>query len=281
MRKLFLTGVVALFGLAAPAGSLGAAVAASAPVIVHAPMIPGTTPPGVSGAAGAAAAAGKNTVTDVQSSNWSGYADTSDTYQTLSSSWVQPTATCTRTARKAQYAAFWVGLDGYSSDSVEQTGTDSDCTAAGQPNYYGWYEMYPAGSVDISTSKYPVKPGQTLTGSVTSNAGGTSFTMSLTDVTAGWTFSIAKSGSGLARSSAEWVAEAPSSCGRTCTVLPLADFGTVAFSKATTTDTGGHIGSISAFTASDIQMASGSTVKATPSALSANGSAFSVTWSHS
>ena len=30
-------------------------------------------------------------------------------------------------ARSDQYAAFWVGLDGYSSDSVEQTGTDSDC----------------------------------------------------------------------------------------------------------------------------------------------------------
>ena len=26
-----------------------------------------------------------------------------------------------------QYASFWVGIDGYSSNTVEQVGTDSDC----------------------------------------------------------------------------------------------------------------------------------------------------------
>ena len=46
------------------------------------------------------------------------------------------------------YAAFWVGLDGYTSKSVEQLGTDSDCTNVNSPSYYAWYEMYPAASVN-------------------------------------------------------------------------------------------------------------------------------------
>jgi hypothetical protein len=48
-----------------------------------------------------------------------------------------------------QYAAFWVGLDGYSSSTVEQTGTDSDCVGK-NPSYYAWYEFYPNPSFEIA-----------------------------------------------------------------------------------------------------------------------------------
>jgi hypothetical protein len=57
-------------------------------------------------------------------------------------------------------------------------------------------------------------------------------------------------------------------------VLPLADFGSVGFSSATVN--GQKIGS---FHPDRIQMVSGTTTKATTSALS-NGNAFSVTWDH-
>ena len=49
-------------------------------------------------------------------------------------------------AARPTASAFWVGLDGYSSTSVEQLGTDSDCVS-GKPSYYAWYEMYPNPSV--------------------------------------------------------------------------------------------------------------------------------------
>src|ERR1035438_10402374 len=58
------------------------------------------------------------------STNWSGYAATTGTYTSVSASWTQPKGTCTS---GDQYAAFWVGLDGYSSSSVEQTGSEVDC----------------------------------------------------------------------------------------------------------------------------------------------------------
>ncbi len=45
-------------------------------------------------------------------------------------------------------------------------------------------------------------------------------------------------------SSAEWIVEAPSNCGRTCQTLPLADFGKAAFASAGAQTTAGQWGSI-------------------------------------
>ncbi len=97
------------------------------------------------------------------STNWSGYAVTgaSGAYRRVSASWTEPAASCS--GRAHQYASFWVGLDGYNSSSVEQTGTDSDCSG-GTPSYYGWYEMYPAYPVNFSN---PVSPGDQISASVT------------------------------------------------------------------------------------------------------------------
>jgi hypothetical protein len=165
---------------------------------------------------------------EVESSNWSGYAATGSdgAFSSVSASWTQPTATCSSSGRRAsdQYAAFWVGLDGYSSDSVEQTGTDSDCDGR-TPDYYGWYEMYPADPVYYSN---PVAPGDHVSASVTFS-GSETYTLVLTDSTQGWTETVTKNESGLDRSSAEVITEAPSS---ETGVLPLADFGTVSYSGA-------------------------------------------------
>src|SRR5215469_7974977 len=53
------------------------------------------------------------------STNWSGYAVTGSNgaYSDVQGSWVEPSATCGR--RQTAYSSFWVGLDGYSSNSVE------------------------------------------------------------------------------------------------------------------------------------------------------------------
>ena len=46
--------------------------------------------------------------------------------------------------------------------TVEQTGTDTDCRS-GSPDYYGWYEMFPADPVYFTN---PVAPGDCLSASV-------------------------------------------------------------------------------------------------------------------
>jgi hypothetical protein len=162
-----------------------------------------------------------------ESTNWSGYAVTgaNGAFSSVSASWKEPTATCSGNRRRtAQYSSFWVGLDGYSSSSVEQTGTDADCSGT-TPEYYGWYEMYPAYPVNFSNT---VRPGDSMSASVTFS-GTETYTLVLKDTTQGWTQTITKNQTGLARSSAEVITEAPSS---NSGVLPLADFGTVTYSAS-------------------------------------------------
>ncbi|HXW46684.1 MAG TPA: G1 family glutamic endopeptidase [Streptosporangiaceae bacterium] len=167
--------------------------------------------------------------TEVESENWSGYAVTGadGAYTSVSSSWTQPTATCSsgRHGRGGSdtYAAFWVGLDGYSSDSVEQTGTLIECVGS-TAYYYGWYEMYPSALVTYSNT---VEPGDSFTASVTFSSPD-QYTLTLEDATRGWTQTQVIDESGLDRSSAEVITEAPC-CTNSGGILPLADFGTVTY----------------------------------------------------
>jgi len=216
----------------------------------------------------------------VTSTNWSGYAvaDTSELTE-VEGSWVQPAASCTELLGKT-YAAFWVGLDGYTSTSVEQLGTDSDCTGHSSPSYYAWYEMYPADSVDLPTSTYPVSPGDTLTAAVSRT--GTSYTLSLRS-SRGWSFSQPETGTE-ANSSAEWIAEAPEICSVVCSGAKLTNFGTMEFTGAEAA-AGGSLAPISTFGASsgphEITMSSSTgTTRATPSALGGGGETFTDTWDH-
>jgi hypothetical protein len=281
----------ALAGMSAAASSVAPAVASVAPSVssvggtvmpglVHAPLL-GKHILSISNLFGI------RQTTQVQSANWAGYADINDTYQTLSTSWVQPAVDCSKTfggflglfGSHTAYSSFWVGLDGYNSSSVEQTGTDSDCLSNGAPSYYAWYEMYPASSVQQPTAKYPVSPGDTMTAMVMSNVGGTQFYLSLKDANKGWSFTIPETGSGFARSSAEFVAEAPSQCSLIfCSELPLADFGSVTFTGAVTANTKGTVSNIAGFANAAMTMASNGQVLATPGPLQSGGSSFTVNW---
>jgi len=297
MRKVLVSGALMLVGLAAPAAPVLASAAApaaaaaaapshpAAPGIYHVPIIGKVVLPGL----GSLLGGGLRHATAVQSANWGGYADTNDTYSAVSSSWVEPTVKCASSGGgllggllggPTAAAAFWVGLDGYSSTSVEQLGTDSDCVS-GKPSYYAWYEMYPNPSV-VLPSGHVVSPGDHMTAMVASNSAGTSFMLAIKDATANWTFSTTQSGSGFARSSAEVIAEAPSSCNILfCSEVPLADFGQVSYSGSSLIDTAGHQGSLSAFNANEITMVKNGTTLATPGGLSPDGTSFSMTWDKS
>src|ERR1051326_4875120 len=86
------------------------------------------------------------------STNWSGYAATSGTYTSVSASWTEPTCHC---SSGSQFSSLWVGLDGFNSNSVEQTGSEVDCSGS-SPRYYAWYEMFPSPSHSYSNT---VRPG--------------------------------------------------------------------------------------------------------------------------
>jgi len=202
------------------------------------------------------------------SPNWAGYAVTGASFSDVTGSWGQPTATCP--VNQQQYAAFWVGIDGLTSSTVEQIGTDSDCNKGnkknpGGPHYYAWWEMFPQPQHKLSTTSYPVSPNDNMTADVSGS--GSSFTLTLTDNSQSppWTFSITQTGTAAATAaSAEWIAESPAS--------KLANFGMVTFSGI------GVSAVPSTFTYEQLTMQKGKLVKASAQKLSPT--SFSVTWHH-
>jgi len=200
-----------------------------------------------------------------ESTNWSGYAGTSGTYTSVSASWTQPAGTC---SRGDQYSAFWVGLDGYSSSTVEQTGSEVDCIGR-TAEYYAWYEIYPSASVNYSNT---VKAGDQFNASVTYE-GNNEFSLYIADTTEGWSHTTVESLAGAARSSAEVIVEAPC-CTFSGGILPLTDFGTVSFSNSDAN--GAAIGSAGGLT-QIIMVDNFGRDKDSVSALT-GGTSFSATW---
>jgi len=179
------------------------------------------------------------------STNWAGYVALPSTrvgsrFSSVSGSWTQPKANCT-VGREA-YSAAWVGLGGYNerSRALEQIGADADCTRSGAAVYTAWYELLPAGPVNL---KLHLRPGNRVAASVTVR--GQDVTLRIRDLSTGAHFSTTKRVAVIDASSAEWIVEAPSACvsADTCTILPLTDFGQVAFSSATAT-AAGHTGPV-------------------------------------
>ena len=112
-------------------------------------------------------------LSQVQSTNWSGYADTGRGFSTVTGSWTEPSVSCTS---QTSLAAFWVGIDGYSSPSVEQDGTLAECYG-GAAYYYTWWEMYPANAIQVVGQT--LRAGDSIVASVVRS--GTSYTLKVTD----------------------------------------------------------------------------------------------------
>jgi hypothetical protein len=197
------------------------------------------------------------------SSNWSGYAVTGGTFKTATASWIQNKATCTSGDGSTDMSP-WVGIDGFSSSTVEQTGSSADCNGA-TVDYYAWYEMYPANVIVINKT---VKAGDSFTGTVTHTTG-TKYTLKLTDHTQGWTNSVTKSLSA-ADSSAEAVMEmAANNLTKWSGTDPFTSF----------TVDGQPVGSYTAsqYTIYQMELQNGSTICDTTSALT-NNENFTTAW---
>jgi hypothetical protein len=171
------------------------------------------------------------------------------------------------------YSAIWVGIDGFTSASVEQIGTSHDWVNGNQVNY-AWFEMYPSGSYEITG--FPVEANDVISADVT-YVGNNTFQFTISNQTKGVSTTIPTSytvSTSAARSCAEWVVEAPFSG----EILPLSDFQIVNFNNCSTT-INGIKAPINHWTNEEIMMIGNTgALEAIPSPLSNNGTAFNVTW---
>jgi hypothetical protein len=184
-----------------------------------------------------------------QSDNWSGYVlsnyQTGQSYTAMQGAWTVPSVTSSypSNARTWEYSSSWIGIGGSCEDAacantdstIIQIGTEQDAYSDGTTtDFYAWYELLPANQVVIP---YTVSPGDALTASITCvgscSSATQTWTIALTDATAGWTYSktVSYAASEL---SAEWIEEATSTCDRrNCTIAPLPDFGQASFTRST------------------------------------------------
>jgi hypothetical protein len=222
-------------------------------------------------------AASADTVPAASSANWAGDVASAPNggsgFSRVSGSWIQPSAD---PSAGDGDSAFWVGLGGDGqSGALEQVGTQADVTN-GQTAYYAWYELVPSAPVKLDLA---IKPGDHISSSVA--VSGTNVTVSLSDLNSGQSYTNTLQMSSPDTSSAEWIAEAPSSVDGQgdATPLPLADFGTVNFSGAAAT-ADGHTGTISdpSWTSQPVALSESSSATAQPSSLSSDGASFSVAW---
>jgi len=225
--------------------------------------------------------------------NWAGYAinATSGSVTQVKGSWVQPSITCPSAASAVPPAvAFWVGIDGLLSTTVEQTGTLAVCTGT-VASYFAWYEFYPAQMYNFTTIK--VSPGDTMSATVKYSTTTGEFTATLKDVTTGKSASATAAVSGAERSSAEWITEAPEYCVTSsgpCSLASLPNFGTTSFGKDSTSVSGTDSATISGKnqiiskfgtmvdSLTMVEESNINIIKVAPSGLSTDGTSFSVTF---
>ncbi|HEY3831160.1 MAG TPA: G1 family glutamic endopeptidase [Acidimicrobiia bacterium] len=272
-------GSLALVGAAAvPTATDAATPAAATAAATHALRIylaHGGTQPAIR-VPGAAPSTSSRGLKQVALSNWSGYADdnsTGKTYTAGSGSWKQPTVTCPK--NEDELAVWWVGLDGFSSATVEQDGTMAFCYR-GAPAYYTWWEMFPTNDIQIVGSS--VKPGDTIAASV--KFASNKYNLTITDSTHPANSFIQSQTCAAAhpckRTSAEWVAETPAG---TRGLWPWPSFGTWSLTNASTT--AGTTGTISSFPDDDITIVGNQGEHlANTGALTSGGKAFNVTWAY-
>ncbi|MCY0907739.1 MAG: G1 family endopeptidase [Sulfobacillus thermotolerans] len=206
VRSWIMTAAMASFVAGAPTMVMGSS---ALPLITHAPRLKLSRPSHAIGNYG------------WSSSNWSGYAVTNGPYTQITGSWIVPTVTA---GHGSTYSSAWIGIDGFNNSDLIQTGTEQDYTG-GSAQYSAWWEILPAAETVINE---PVAPGDQMDASIVNDGNGV-WTITLKDVTEGWTFTTNQDYSGPG-ASAEWILEAPTIGGHVAT---LANYGETTFNPGT------------------------------------------------
>lgn len=208
-----------------------------------------------------------------ESDNWGGYAVVGTAFTEARGSWVIPRVNCAVNPNGA--VSFWVGIDGWDNDTVEQTGTESQCNGY-EPITYAWYEFAPKAGVTIRSVK--VSPGENMEAEVRYN--GLRFVVTIMNLATGRYFRTSAVVPRAKRASAEWITESNGYSG-------LPDFDAVRFgndfTKATDTNfatdatTSGPIAAFGRRVQVSI-LGHKNVDEAVPSFLSFDGTSFTVTY---
>lgn len=200
-------------------------------------------------------------------SSWAGYVDTGAAFTQVSGDWKQPTITCNGDA--SSMVSFWVGLGGYSGDSIEQAGTGAECFQ-GILEQYTWREMYPG---DFESVGSTVAASDSISASVVRS--GTKYTLKVTDSAhPADSFSTAQACSGCDDTSAEWITSDSSG-------YPLARFNSWTLTSSDVA-AGGPVGVIGSYPDTAVTMTDGAgNIMAEPGPLTDGGSEFTDTWERS
>jgi hypothetical protein len=175
--------------------------------------------------------------------------------------------------------AFWVGLDGFDSGTVEQDGTLAWCYQ-GRPYYYTWWEMFP--EVGVETVGTGLVPGDRVTASVRF-AGGpyNTYVLAVTDSThpanSFRTSQVCYFLVTCSNASAEWIAETPAGSRG---LWPWPPFGRWSVTSARV-GSGTASGGINSFPDDRLVIVGddGGTL-ANTGALDSSGHSFTMTWAH-
>lgn len=111
-------------------------------------------------------------VTDVTSSNWSGYVVRGHTTR-VDARWVVPRVDCTDPDQPFTDVSFWIGIGGVPEGgnparTLTQEGFDIECNE-GRADYFAFYELETGnvGDVRLPTDRYPVRPDDRMSASIT------------------------------------------------------------------------------------------------------------------
>jgi hypothetical protein len=119
--------------------------------------------------------------TRVEATNWSGYAQHTKTkgmFSGVADTWKVPKVTTTKPGE--QFASDWVGIGGYSEDTLVQTGT-SEWNDNGRAMYDAWSEVLPQ---SVRPFELTIRPGD-MVKAIVREISPDIWVMKLTDLTAG------------------------------------------------------------------------------------------------
>lgn len=215
------------------------------------------------------------------SNNWSGYAITGSNGQfakwgsEITGSFVEPSPGCDSSQSGDKNMSTWVGIDGYGSPDVLQTGTEIDLNCAApyaaptNVEHFAWYEWFPAYAIKITN--VAVRPGDKIDVAVFLSDGKHHF-VSFENASTKQTFTLnmtPPNGTSLQGNSVEWVVERPEINN---VLTNLAQFGALSmqsiyvwYPSATGTPQGNYPGNAPSGTIFSINMMLGDQVLSAPS----------------
>jgi hypothetical protein len=151
-----------------------------------------------------------------QSFNWSGYVQGSlekhTTFHSIAATWIVPTATPHRSG-EAEYSSSWIGIGGgclntectVTDATLIQAGVGHDIDAAGNVDYYAWWEAIPA---PLVRTTLPVRPGDRIGVAIFEHRIPETWTIAIVNITTRGVFTMELPYPST-YGSAEWVIETP------------------------------------------------------------------------